>query len=130
MVLVYLRLFCYLFPLFILIWLVLQDSHNSDACYQTTIYVQNETAINTTGWTNYALYKTRFEVVMGSGQIFFDPGWVSHLWFGKFPLNIPNFSIFCPSDQKNVTRLGQKVLWSKPDQKYARVGSGQGPSLV
>jgi len=47
-------------------------------------------------------------------------GWVSHLWYGfgfeKFPLKIPNFSIFFLSDQKNIFWSGQKVPWSKAGQ--------------
>jgi len=62
-------------------------------------------------------------------------GWVSHLWFGsgfeKFPLKIPNFSIFSP--------LGHKIssVWVKnypvqrwvsllftAGQKYAQVRLG------
>jgi len=40
---------------------------------------------------------------MGLSQKYLTrPGWVSPLWFafGKFPLKIPNFSIFGPSGQK------------------------------
>jgi len=38
----------------------------------------------------------------GSGSKDFDPGWVSHLWFGfgKFPLKKSNFSIFSPQAKK------------------------------
>jgi len=43
----------------------------------------------------------------GSGSKNFDPGWVSHLWFGfefgKFPLKMSNVSIFFPSDQKKIS---------------------------
>jgi len=56
----------------------------------------------------------------GSRSKFFDTGlvgsifccsvWVSHLWFGfglgKFPLKIPNFPVFFPSDHKNCLRVG------------------------
>jgi len=53
----------------------------------------------------------------GSGLKLFDPGRVSHLWFGlefgKFHLKAANFSIFFISGQKNLLRLGQKVPRSK-----------------
>jgi len=74
--------------------------------------------------------------VMGSGHFFYCSGWagqVSHLWFGsefgnKFPLKIPNFSIFSHCIKKC---LGQR--WVGPvfteGQKYTRVGTGQGTSL-
>jgi len=41
---------------------------------------------------------------------FFDPSWVSHLWFGfgRFPLKIPNFSIFLPSGQNKSHQVGSK----------------------
>jgi len=61
---------------------------------------------------------------------------VSHLWFGfgygKFPLKIPNFSIFCPSGKKSFFGPGQRRV--SPlftlGQKYAPVCSGQGPSVI
>jgi len=64
-------------------------------------------------------------------------GRVSHLWFGfelgKFPLKMSNFSIFFPSDQKNLFRSGQKVLRSRVGRPLIYCGSkvslGQGPSL-
>jgi len=33
--------------------------------------------------------------------------------FGKFPLKIPNFSIFSPSDQKKSLQVGSKSIWVK-----------------
>jgi len=46
----------------------------------------------------------------GFGSKIFDPGWVSHLWFGlefgKLPLKTSNFSIFFPSGQKKLLRVG------------------------
>jgi len=72
----------------------------------------------------------------GSGLNFCCSGQVSYFWFGygfgNFPLKIPNFSIFCPADQKNIIGSGQKVPGSQPGwaflftlgQKYVRVGSG------
>jgi len=46
-----------------------------------------------------------------------DLGQVSHLWFGfefrKFLLKMSNFSIFFPSDQKNLFGSSQKVPGSK-----------------
>jgi len=80
-------------------------------------------------------------VVMGLDQNFlirvrsaiFDFGF----GLGKFPLKIPDFSIFSNRIKKNLIRSGQKVPGSKwisllftAGQRYARVGSGQGPSLV
>jgi len=57
-----------------------------------------------------------FNLVMGPGQKFLTQvgsGQVSYLWFvfefGKFHLKMSNFSIFFPSHQKNLFRLGQKV---------------------
>jgi len=45
-------------------------------------------------------------------SIFCGSGRVSHLWFGfgfgKFSLKMSNFSIFFPSDKKNLCRLDQK----------------------
>jgi len=44
------------------------------------------------------------------GSIFSGSGWVSHSWFGlefgKFPLKTSNFSIFFPSGQKKLLRVG------------------------
>jgi len=54
-------------------------------------------------------------------------GCVSHLWFGfefgKFPLKMSNFSIFFPSDQKNLFGSGQKVTGSKVGQPLIYYGS-------
>jgi len=63
----------------------------------------------------------------GTGSQIFDPGQVSHLWFGsgfgKFPLKIPNFSIYSPPGQKNLFGMGQKVLRSKTGQLLICCGS-------
>jgi len=52
---------------------------------------------------------------------------VSHLWFGsefgKFSLKMSNFSIFFPSDQKNLFGSGRKVLRSKACQPIIYCGS-------
>jgi len=59
---------------------------------------------------------------------------VRHLWFvfgyGKFPLKIPNFPIFFPSDKKwlrveSKKYTGQKLigLFFTAGQRYARVGA-------
>jgi len=52
---------------------------------------------------------------VGSGQFFVArvrSGRVSHLWFGlkfgKFPLKMSNFSIFSPSGQKKLLRVGSE----------------------
>jgi len=86
----------------------------------------------------------------GSGSKIFDPGrvnflWlesgrVSHLWFesrfGKFPLKISNFSIFFPSGQKKLLRVGSEStrvkawLASYLLRVKSKLGSGQGPSLA
>jgi len=83
-----------------------------------------------------------FFVVMDPDQnILTQVGSANHLWFGsgfgKFPLKIPNFSMFCPSGQKNIFGSGQKVSRSNTGQpliycwpKECRVGSSQGPSLI
>jgi len=70
----------------------------------------------------------------------FDPGQVSHSWFGvgvgKFPPKISNFLILFPSGQKKSLRVGSKstqvkggsasyLLWVK-----SMLGPGQGPSLL
>jgi len=78
----------------------------------------------------------------GSGSNFFDPGRVSHLWFGlkfgKFCLKTSNFQFFSLRVKKNCFGSGQKVPGSKPGRPLiycgskvssGRVGSGQGPSL-
>jgi len=69
------------------------------------------------------------------GQIFVAR--VSYLWFGygfgKFPLKMSNFSIFCPSGQKNVIGVGLKKYPGQSQvsllftavQKYVRVGLGR-----
>jgi len=83
-------------------------------------------------------------LVMGLGQKFLTRinfyssgrGQVEHLWFesglGKFPLKIPNFSIFSLWLKKSPL-VGSKSTWIRllftVGQKYARVVSGQGPSL-
>jgi len=79
-------------------------------------------------------------VVMGPGQKFLTQlgrvkflllgsGRVSHLWFGygfgKFPLEMSNFSIFGPSGQKKCHRVGSKSTRVSAGQKYVRVGSGR-----
>jgi len=74
----------------------------------------------------------------GSGSKIFDPGRVSHLWFGlefgKFYLKMSNFSNFYPSGQKNCFGSSRKVPGSEPGQPLiycgSKVSSGQGPSLV
>jgi len=57
-------------------------------------------------WKSYQWVRVKKILLLGSGR-------VSHLWFGyrfgKFPLKMPNFSIFCPSGKKNVISLGRKV---------------------
>jgi len=68
-------------------------------------------------------------VVIGPGQKILTrigSGRVSHLWygygFGKFPLKLSNFSIFCPSG-KNVIGSGQKVPGSEPGRPLINCGS-------
>jgi len=97
----------------------------------------------------YALFVKRQLHSDGSGSKIFDPGrvgsgWVSYLWFGlelgKFQLKTSNFSIFFPSGQKKLLRVGSKstrvkagsasyLLRVKSKLGSGRVGSGQGPSL-
>jgi len=83
--------------------------------------------------------KIKWEVIsVGSGSNNFDPGQVSHLWFGfgfgKFPLKISNFSIFFPSGQKKSLWVGPKSTQVKDGstsyllQVKSMLGSGQGPS--
>jgi len=85
---------------------------------------------------------------VGSGQFFVarvGSGRVSHLWFGlefgKFPLKMSNFSIFYPSGQKKLLRVGSEstrvkagsasyLLRVKSKLGSGRVESGQGPSLL
>jgi len=64
---------------------------------------------------------------------------VSHFWFGfgigKLFLKVSNFSIFFPSDQKNLIELDQIVPRSRTSLTLnycgsSQVGLGQGPSLV
>jgi len=76
----------------------------------------------------------------GSGSKFFDPGRVSHLWFGlefrKFPQKTSNFSILFPSGQKKLLWVGSESTRVKAaSASYLlrvkhKLGSGQGPSLV
>jgi len=66
--------------------------------------------------------------------------WVSHFWFeskfGKFPLKIPNFSIFSLSGQTKSLQVGSKSTGVKDRsasyllQVKSMLGSGQGLSLV
>jgi len=75
----------------------------------------------------------------GSGSKFFDPCRVSHLWFGlefgKFPLKMSNFSIFFPSGQKKLLRVGSESTRVKAGlasyllRVKSKLGSSQGPSL-
>jgi len=72
-----------------------------------------------------------FKFLSQVGSIFCCSGWVSHLWLfrfghGKFPLKIPNFTIFPLWVKKNCFGLGQRWagLLFTADQKYARVRSG------
>jgi len=66
----------------------------------------------------------------GSRSIFCSSGRVSNLWvgfeFGKFPLKMSNFSIFCPTGQKYLFRskAGRLLIFCR-----SKVSSGQGPSL-
>jgi len=63
----------------------------------------------------------------GSGSKIFDPGRVSHLWFGlefgKFPLKMSNFSIFFLRVKKNLFGSGQKVPGSKAGWPLIYCGS-------
>jgi len=89
-----------------------------------------------------------FNLVMGLGQKFLTwvkpifcclgCDWVSHLWFG-FGKNSPkttkffNFFPFKKISPGQIKKyLGQRWvgLLFTGGQKYARVGSGQGPSLL
>jgi len=75
----------------------------------------------------------------GSRSKFFDPGRVSHLWFGfefgKFPLKMSNFSIFFTSGQKKSLRDGsERTRVEGRSASYllrvkSKLGSGKGPSL-
>jgi len=76
-----------------------------------------------------------------SGSKNFDPGRVSHLWFGfgKFPHKMSNFSNFFPLGLLNLFESSQKVPGSKAGGPFiycgskvslGRVGSGHGPSLL
>jgi len=51
-----------------------------------------------------------YNLAMGPGKIFLTR--VSHLWFafGKFPLEMSNFSIFFSSDKKNHLRVVSKTF--------------------
>jgi len=44
---------------------------------------------------------------------FFCLGRVSHLWVWKISLKVLNFSIYLPSSQKNLDRVGSKNTWVK-----------------
>jgi len=74
----------------------------------------------------------------GSGSKIFDPGRVSHLWFGfefgNLPRKMSNFSIFSLRVKKNLFGSGQKVPGSKASRPLiycgSKVSSGQGPSLI
>jgi len=80
-------------------------------------------------------------LVIGPGQVFdaqVRSGQVSHLWFrfgfGKFPLKIPNFSLWIKkiaSDwiEKYPVQRRFRLLFTA-GQKYAWVRTGQGPSLL
>jgi len=86
----------------------------------------------------FIVFRFRVEASDGSGSKIFDPGrvnflwlgsgWVSHLWFGfeygKFPLKMSNFSIFCPSGRVRG-RSASYLLHVK-----SKLGTGHGPSLV
>jgi len=59
----------------------------------------------------------------GSGQPF-----MFLVWVRKIPLQISNFSIFFPSDQKNISGSGQKVPVSKASyllRVKSKLGSGR-----
>jgi len=72
---------------------------------------------------------------VGSGPKIFNPGRVSHLWFGfefgKFPLKTSNFLIFLPFGSKKISSgwvnkyPGQRRvgLLFTAGQKQAQVGS-------
>jgi len=73
----------------------------------------------------------------GSGSKIFNPGWVSHLWFGfefgRFPLKMSNFSIFFLwtkqiSSGRVKKYLGSKAGWPliycRSKVSSTRVGSG------
>jgi len=68
---------------------------------------------------------------VGSGQPF-----MVWLEFGKFPLKMSNFSIFSPSGQKKLLRVGLESTRVKAGSASyllrvkSKLGSGQGPSLV
>jgi len=76
----------------------------------------------------------------GSGSKIFDPGQVSHLWFGfefqKFPLKMSNFSIFFLLGQKKLLQVGSESTRVKAGlasfllRVKCKLGSGQGPSLM
>jgi len=74
------------------------------------------------------------------GSIFCVSDWVSYLWFefgfGKFPLKMSNFSIFCRLGPKKSLRVGSKSTWTKDGSASyllrvkSILGLCQGPSLV
>jgi len=69
----------------------------------------------------------------GSRSKIFDPGRVSHLWFGfefwKFPLKMSNFQFFSLRVKKNCFGSGRKVPGSKPGRPLiycrSKVSSGR-----
>jgi len=79
----------------------------------------------------------KFLTLIGSGQFFVaqaGSGLVSHLWFGlgKFPLKIPNFSIFFLLGQKKCLGVrsistqvkdGRPLIYCKSKVCSGRVGS-------
>jgi len=79
------------------------------------------------------IYSISMDSSGGSRSKNFDPGWVSHLWFGfafgKFPLKMSNFSIFSLRVKKNILGSGPKVPRSKADQPLiycrSKVSSGR-----
>jgi len=63
--------------------------------------------------------------VMGPGQNFLTRVGLGQPSFGfrKFPLKIPNFSIFFPSVHKNLFGLGQKITGSNKGWTHIYCGS-------
>jgi len=93
---------------------------NNGSLIETTLSLKSE---------KYRSAKKRVNecVLRYTYQKIFDPGRVSHLWFGfefgKFPLKMSNFSIFFPSGQKNLFGLGTKVPGSKAGRPLIYCGS-------